>query len=227
MDKIKEQIIKQCVKCGNILPATPEYFGKTKKSNDGLKGTCKKCLSIYNKNYQKKNRDKLLANMKIYRENNKEQFKNMKKEYVKNNKEKVAAASKKYKDENKEAVKKKQNEYIMNRLNTDKEYRESYRLRNQLRRMLFKKADTEKNRLLVGCTVEQLRAHFESLFSDGMNWENHGTHGWHIDHIVPCVMFDLMDEQQKYKCFHYTNLQPLWAKDNRRKGASIREKIEG
>jgi hypothetical protein len=52
-----------------------------------------------------------------------------------------------------------------------------------------------------------------------MTRENHGI--WHIDHITPCTAFDLTDPEQQKKCFHYTNLQPLWASDNIRKGNKI------
>lgn len=54
--------------------------------------------------------------------------------------------------------------------------------------------------------------HLENLFVEGMSWGKHGE--WHIDHIKPCISFDLTIPQQQKECFHYTNLQPLWAKDN-------------
>jgi DNA/RNA endonuclease G (NUC1) len=54
-----------------------------------------------------------------------------------------------------------------------------------------------------------------------MNWENYGKNGWHIDHIIPCASFDLTDPKQQKNCFHYTNLQPLWAADNIRKSDKI------
>ena len=72
-----------------------------------------------------------------------------------------------------------------------------------------KAAKTEE---LLGCTVAEARAHLEAQFLPGMSWDNHGE--WHIDHIRPCASFDFSDPQQQKECSHYTNLQPLWAKDN-------------
>jgi hypothetical protein len=72
---------------------------------------------------------------------------------------------------------------------------------------------------LIGCTVAELRQHLEAQFVDGMNWDNYGRDGWHVDHIRPCASFDLADPDQQRQCFHYSNLQPLWAADNIRKGA--------
>jgi hypothetical protein len=69
---------------------------------------------------------------------------------------------------------------------------------------------------LLGCTVEQLQTFIEAEFTDGMTWENYGE--WHIDHIRPCASFNLEDPEEQKKCFHWTNLQPLWALDNIRKG---------
>ncbi len=58
-----------------------------------------------------------------------------------------------------------------------------------------------------------------------MSWENYGKgdngrgmQEWHIDHIKPCASFDLSKPEQQKLCFNYTNLQPLWAEENMKKG---------
>ena len=67
---------------------------------------------------------------------------------------------------------------------------------------------------LLGCTHEEFAQHLQSLWQPGMSWDNHGKHGWHIDHIKPCNTFDLTDPEQQKQCFHYSNVRPLWAKIN-------------
>lgn len=81
------------------------------------------------------------------------------------------------------------------------------------------KASTTLN--LLGCTPEFFRAYIEARFKRGMNWENYGLGKgrWHIDHVIPCAEFDLSDPRQQRQCFRYTNLQPLWGRQNYRKGA--------
>jgi hypothetical protein len=77
---------------------------------------------------------------------------------------------------------------------------------------------------LLGCAIEKVVKHIEAQFKEGMAWDNYGYYSWHIDHIKPCDAFDLTDPAQRAaaqraECFHYTNLQPLWAEDNLAKGA--------
>lgn len=73
----------------------------------------------------------------------------------------------------------------------------------------------------TGCTPPELRLHLESKFQPGMTWDNYGRYGWHIDHIKPIAIFDMTDPAQAKEALHYTNLQPLWAKDNYSKYKSV------
>ena len=81
-----------------------------------------------------------------------------------------------------------------------------------------KSASTEE---LIGCTIPELRAHLEKQFLPGMSWDNHAITGWHIDHRIPCDSFDLTNPEEQRKCFHYSNMQPLWYDDNIRKGTLV------
>lgn len=94
---------------------------------------------------------------------------------------------------------------------------------NRLRSRLWKalhRANTKKTERtleLVGCTAEELVAHLARLFTDGMTVEALMDGRIEVDHIKPCAMFDLTISEQRQACFHYSNLQPLWMLDNRRK----------
>lgn len=73
----------------------------------------------------------------------------------------------------------------------------------------------------LGCTVDEFIIYIESKFLAGMNWDNHGRRGWHLDHIIPISSFDLSNREEFLKAVHYTNIQPLWAIDNLRKSNKI------
>ena len=64
---------------------------------------------------------------------------------------------------------------------------------------------------LLGCSIEEFKKYLEKSFKPEMSWDNYGYRTWHTDHIKPCALFDLTDPEEQKKCFHYTNLQPLWA----------------
>ena len=122
-------------------------------------------------------------------------------------------------------------EYNKNYQKSDKyrEYRRSNKnlqiglnLRTRIRQSLKGVAKCDSHNSLLGCTPNELRKHLEAQFRDGMSWDNYGYYGWHIDHIRPCSSFDLSLESEQRKCFHFTNLQPLWANENYAKGAKTK-----
>jgi hypothetical protein len=96
-----------------------------------------------------------------------------------------------------------------------------YRLRHNLSTRLYMAVSKKVGNTfeLVGCSKEELATFLEAEFQEGMSWDNYGM--WHVDHIKPCCSFDLNDPEEQKKCFHWTNLQPLWAKDNTSKGGKF------
>ena len=73
----------------------------------------------------------------------------------------------------------------------------------------------------MGCSLIEFKNHFEQLFTKNMTWNDFINGKIHIDHILPCSKFELQNSEEQEICFHYTNLQPLWAKDNIRKSNKI------
>lgn len=92
-----------------------------------------------------------------------------------------------------------------------------FRLRGIVKRLGNSKYKSASAIKLVGCDMGTFKKHIESQFVDGMCWERLGE--IHLDHIKPCARFDLTDAEEQKKCFHFTNIQPLWALDNLRKHA--------
>ena len=205
----------------------------------------REAIAEYAREWHKNNRETILERSKEYRKNNREAILKSKREYYKNNREALLERSKEYfkewyknnGDTHKEYVREYSknnreviNKYKNNRYSTDLNYkmRENLRnvLHNKLKRHLIKETTpefsyTKSSLSYLGCTVEELKTHIENQFEDGMTWENWTRDGWHLDHIIPCSSFDLTKKKEQEKCFHYTNLQPLWAEDNMSKGSKL------
>ena len=189
---------KVCSQC-NIEKEFTE-FSKQRTSRDGNQSKCKKCG-------------------KQYRKENKEQLKEYNKQYHIKNKEQLKEYNKQYHIKNKEQIR----EYTNNRLKTDPLFALTCRIRCLIRGTITNKGYTKKSKTheILGIDWMGLKEHMERQFIGGMNWENRDQ--WHIDHIKPCCKFNLLDKNEQIKCFHYTNLQPLWAKDNLSKGGKFNE----
>ena len=129
-------------------------------------------------------------------------------------KRKKSISDKKYRS--KPEVTERLNERNKERYYTDMQYRLKLSIRNRInnhiKRTNQKKLDSYIDHL--GCTMEKLVEHIESQFEPGMTWENHSQFGWHLDHKKPLCSFDLEDPEQFKEACHYTNLQPLWWKEN-------------
>ena len=171
-------------------------------------------IKEYQKEWYKKNKEKLQEKYK----NNKEEILENVKKYQKNNKEKIQINSKKYYENNKKEMKKYNLIYQNKRRKEDFLFRLNCNLRSRIYRVLKfdynKQNDTFK---ILGCDLYTIKLHLENKFTEGMNWDNKGE--WHIDHIIP--LSSAKNEKEAYELCHYTNLQPLWAKDNLSKGTKI------
>ena len=119
------------------------------------------------------------------------------------------------------------NEYIKKRRKNDPLFRLKQNMRTRVLKALKAQTASKNQRTIVylNCSIAQLYNYLELQFKDsGMNWVNmgrkdcEGGRGWEIDHRRPCDSFDLNDEEQKYMCFHWTNLQPMWGQENNNKG---------
>lgn len=128
------------------------------------------------------------------------------KQYRITHNEKILIKQKKWNKENRDYF----NNYKKTRKKTDVQYRLSENLRKRLKKVLKTTRKSISALKLLGCSVSDFKKKMESLWSEGMTWNNYGE--WHIDHIKPCNTFNLVDEDEQKKCFHYTNLRPLWLK---------------
>lgn len=166
----------------------------------------KQTLNDKQKAYNKVNKDKIKAYNKV----NEDKIKAYKKDYYQDNKDKI----KEYLDANKDKIRVKKNNYFKNRLKTNIQYKLSHNLRTRLNIAIkgnYKFGSAVDD---LGCSIPELKVYLESKFQPGMTWDNWSEVGWHIDHIKPLASFDLTDRKQFLEACHYTNLQPLWAKDN-------------
>jgi len=163
----------------------------------------------YSKKYYLKNKNKMNENSKNWKKNNKERNrehnrKNLKIRYYKNRKKIIQ----------------KNTEYERKKLKTDINFILRKRLRARLKAALKGKSKSKSTMELLGVPhMDFLKTWLECKFKEGMTWEN--RHLWHIDHVLPCSSFDLTKPEEQAKCFHYTNLQPLWASENLSKGNRI------
>lgn len=213
-------------------------FSKQPNGKDGLKNQCKNCLNekakknyitnpkikeeatrrrksnpekarISVRKHRLKNGDKIKEYKKIYRQKNKEKIKTYtKKRYLSNGRE----YSRLYYQKNKHVLREKRRIYNLNKKRTNHFYKMKCLLKSRIY-LAFKQKGlrkTNSTKQLLGVEFLIAKAHIERQFKKGMTWENHGE--WHIDHIIPLASAK-NEEELKALC-HYTNLQPLWAKEN-------------
>ena len=204
LERVKKKEHENYLKRRKLVPP------HIKKQNEiirieNLKKASKKYLESLPKLTEEQKKQRRYESGKRYREKNKDKILNNKNKYIRSKEGKIKAAE------------------WQSKMMSNIGFRINKNLRGRVYVALKRgcKSDTTMN--LLGCTIDEFKMYFESLFTDGMSWEKYMEGGIHIDHIKPCISFDLTKEEEQRKCFHYTNLQPLWAIDNLKKGTKIYE----
>lgn len=223
---------KICCRCH--LTKEISCFSKDKYAKDGLTYSCKECKKKQDKEYNKNKivpieiKNKKIEYQKKWREENYEKISKNRQERYDNNKEIILLQNKIYRDNNllktKERLKiyyqnnkEKRKKYLKNKTSNDHLFKLKNAIRGRIRQFLKQRGYTKKNETfdIIGCSPQFLKEHLERQFTNGMTWENRNE--WHIDHIVP--LSSAKTEDEIYMLCHYTNLQPLWAIDNMKKGS--------
>lgn len=205
----------ECSFLGN--PQSIENFYKNSMTKDKFNNYCKKCFNCYyGKRYQK-NKEVESAKHKIYYDNNKK---------------KILETSARYKRNNKEKITKKHIEYLKIQNKTDLEFKLSSLLKNGVRSALKKQYGTKAyhTKQLIGCEVvfcnEYLINNYFNKTGIRVTVKDISIHGLHIDHIIPCKVFNLADSEQQKICFNYRNLQLLTAKENLKKRDKVPANVD-
>jgi len=236
-------MLKICTKCKKEL--TLDKFTKDAQKKCGLRPSCRACAKEFHKLYYAKPESKEIAALwnknhyeekkiktRIWRANNRDEINRKKREYHKDNPEKVKAWDKRTYEKNKEIHaarnkaryeknKQKIHGQMKERYHTDIQYKLSLNLRRRMHKLIRREDRNGSAVRDLGCSLEEFKSYIESKFTEGMTWGNYGVHGWHLDHIYPLSRVDLQNIEQFLKVAHYTNYQPLWAKDNISKGNKI------
>jgi hypothetical protein len=167
----------------------------------------------------RRNRERILAQQKAFKQNQAPEEKAKRvawhRAYYKSNRERIRRMQKEYGRRNL----KRDNLARVIKRRTNVQFTLRCRIRNHMRKILLRLpsfASSSHYLDLLGCRLNEFASYLENKFLPGMSWENRNL--WHLDHIRPLKTFDVSDPTQLAIACHFTNLQPLWAVDNLRKG---------
>jgi hypothetical protein len=187
---------KSCTRCFIVQPL--ENFHSSRSSSDGTCSECKSCRRLNSRNstrvYSKEERamKNLKKRERLLNETPEERLARLERRRLSRKRNPEASKS-----------------YIQ---------RPIVKLKKNLRNRLYMalRNGSRKTSAVhdLGCSLEHFKLYMRSLFEPGMSWENYGKGGWHIDHIIPLAKFDLNTREGQLKATHFTNLQPLWERDN-------------
>jgi hypothetical protein len=214
-------ITKICTQCqiSKILDEFPNY----KSGKYGKLARCKVCNKINQHDKYIKNKEVRIQKSKEYKLKNKEHNKKVDKAryqkqreykliYQKQQRENNPQYIKEYRQKNKKKISQKAQQWYKHKYHTDLSFRMQSILQKRIAACIKGYNKSQSTIQLLGCSIEDFKRYLENQFykDPRINWKTYGPKGWHIDHIIPCSSFDLSQPNEQKKCFHYTNLQPLW-----------------
>ena len=202
---------KTCTKCCQEKPI--DEFSRDKQRKDGRYPHCSACQKTKITRWASENKEWISQYHADYYATNKQRVQ----KYKIANREHFAEYMRQWRKDNATRIKNYKLQYHKDVESKQIEYRMLHSLRGRLRQALNGTIKSRRTMELIGCSMAQLKEHLASKFKDGMTWDNYGRKGWHIDHVIPCASFNMTEPNEQKKCFHYTNLQPLWWLDNCRK----------
>ena len=215
---------KKCIKCGEVKPYSE--FHKKSGSSDGYRSKCKECRKIPSQQYYQKNKDKIKKRTTEYNRNNRGKHRTSCRKYHHAHNEIEKQRHREYYLENKTKCIEDARALKFKRYHTDIKFKLSHCISESMRRALFSNKDGVHWETLTGYSAGELKRHLERQFKDGMNWENHGKGRgkWHIDHIIPMSVFNFTNIRHAdfKRCWALSNLQPMWAEDNSKKGNKLK-----
>ena len=185
----------------------------------------------YNKDYCLKNLDQIKIKRKnykrLYYEKNKQYVINKCKDYYYKNRHRIRQRVKNYYFQNRNKIIRNQLEYVKNRLKNNIRFKLGLNLRARIRFAIKNNSKKGSSINLLGCSVENFKKYIESLWKPGMSWNNWGNSKgkWQIDHVIPCMAFNLINSEEQKRCFNYKNQQPIWYEDHLLKTANDRRKF--
>lgn len=202
-----------CIGCEEYKELNCFYFRNKKAPY----GRCKKCRNEVGKKWVENNKEKRKESANKYArrrtaELSTEEKKIIAKKNYQKYKSKVKLFQVEYNIKNREIIREKRRAYDKIRRKKDPLWKLKESCRSRVKSILKIKGIKKQNKNIeiLGATWEIVKFHLERQFKKGMTWENHGE--WHIDHIIPIA--SAKNKEEVILLFHYTNLQPLWAKEN-------------
>jgi hypothetical protein len=201
---------RPCSRCREIKLISAANFHRNARKTDGFSATCRECFKAIDRKRNQQRKVKRSAQSKAHYEKTRER---------------KLALSAAWKAANRRRSYALDARSLRKRLARDPVFKFSRQISKSIRRTMNGLKRGKRWEIIVGYIVHELRQHLEAQFEDWMTWDNYGT-WWHIDHRRPIAAFGLPSMASKdeivaraKECWALSNLRPLEAKANMRKGA--------